>query len=252
MSLLRFDPVHPDFEQLETLVIAIDGPAGAGKSTVAIKLAQALGFEFLDTGAMYRCVTLAAIRAGVQLSDHHSVFELAKGLKIELGRATVSLNGEDVSEAIRSPDVTSLIQSVADNIQVRELLSKWQREWSHGKRVVTEGRDQGSEVFYDSPCKIFLVASSEERARRRQEELAGKGTHVSLETILAQQNARDLQDATRPVGALRKAEDAIEFSTDGLSLEQVCENLIHLIRQKLELPLVNLRISTPKVQRQES
>ena len=215
------------------LVITIDGPAGAGKSTVARKLAARLGFDFLDTGAMYRCVTLAVLRAGVDASDREEVSKLAALQQIKLDGEAVYLNGEDVSNQIRSPEVATAIGSVADNVAVRRLLSDLQRQWTAGRCVVTEGRDQGSEHFYDSPCKIFLVADSSERARRRRSELSARGIHLDLRTVLEQQNRRDDEDRLRTVGGLRKAEDAIEFSTDGKSPEQVVEDLRQLVIDRL-------------------
>jgi CMP/dCMP kinase len=216
-----------------SIVVTIDGPAGAGKSTVAKLLASSLGFEFLDTGAMYRSVTHAALQQGISLVDTRAIFDLASGLSIELDGSNVRVNGQDVSEAIRSPEVGQSIAAIADNVEVRKLLSQWQRDWAKGRCVVTEGRDQGSEVFDHSPCKIFLVASSEERAKRRQEELAQKGNIIDWQTILEQQNRRDHQDRSRPVGALRKADDAIEFSTDGLTLAEVVEQLEEIVRKQL-------------------
>ncbi len=210
-------------------VIAIDGPAGAGKSTVARKLAEQLGFEFLDTGAMYRCVTLAVLRSGIATDDQVAVAELASRLRIELDAAQVKLNGEDVSLAIRTPEVASAIGTIADNLAVRKLLTQMQRQWTRGRCVVTEGRDQGTEVFYDARCKIFLVASSEERARRRLAEMADRGIQADYETILAQQNKRDREDASRPVGALRKADDAVEVSTDGLTLDDVVDQIKSIV-----------------------
>jgi len=217
------------------LVVTIDGPAGAGKSSVARKLADQLGFDFLDTGAMYRCVTLAVLRRGLETSDESSVLALADQLTIELAGATVQLNGEDVSEAIRTPEVAEAIGRIADNVAVRRLLSRLQREWTVGRRVVTEGRDQGSEVFHDSPCKIFLVAGSAERARRRHCELAARGIELELATVLEQQNKRDLEDRSRPIGGLRKAEDAIEVSTDGKTLDEVVAELFSVVSQRLQL-----------------
>jgi CMP/dCMP kinase len=214
-------------------VVTIDGPAGAGKSTVAKLLASSLGFEFLDTGAMYRCVTFAALQQGVALDDPQAIFDLAKGLSIELDGSNVRLNGQDISDAIRTPEVGQSIAAVADNVQVRQLLSQWQRDWAKGRSVVTEGRDQGSEVFQDSPCKIFLVASSEERAKRRRDELVQKGISIDWQSILDQQNRRDEQDRSRSVGSLRKASDAIEFSTDGLTLAEVLGQLEEIVRARL-------------------
>lgn len=230
---LRFEGAHLSSTERPAVVVAIDGPAGAGKSTVAKLLAKSLGFEFLDTGAMYRAVTYAALSRGVDLGDSQALAALAQSLDIQLDGSHVTLDGQDVSQAIRTPEVGKSIAAIADNVQIRGLLSQWQRDWARGRCVVTEGRDQGSEVFCDSPCKIFLVASSLERAKRRQDELNGKGIEITLEEILDQQDRRDHQDRSRPVGALRKAEDAIEFSTDGLTLEQVVQQLEAVIRERL-------------------
>lgn len=215
------------------LVVTIDGPAGAGKSSVARQLAQQLGFDFLDTGAIYRSVTLAVLRAGIDPTDQQRVAELAASLKVELDGEKVSLDGEDVSEEIRAPAVAESIGIIADNLSVRALLTRKQREWTQGKRVVTEGRDQGSEVFQDSPCKFFLVASTQERARRRLRETQQRGIASDFETVLEQQNRRDREDYSRPVGGLRKPDDAIEVSTDGLALEEVVERLRHIVLERL-------------------
>ena len=214
-------------------VITIDGPAGAGKSTVAKLLAARLGYRFLDTGAMYRSVTLAVLRAGISVTDGARIRDLAATLDIQIAGEQVMLNGEDVSQEIRTPKVASAIGLIADNVEVRKILTRLQREWTRGKSVVTEGRDQGSEVFPESPCKIFLVASPSERARRRQVELAERGIEMTFEEVLAQQEKRDEEDLARPVGALRQAEDAIEFCTDGLSLEEVVDRLLVIVNERI-------------------
>lgn len=217
----------------ESFVVAIDGPAGAGKSSASRLLADRLGFEFLDTGAMYRCVTLAVLRAGVDATDEARVEQLASQLDIRLERDRVWLDGEDVSEAIRKPEVSSAIGKVADNPCVRELLSRRQREWAEGKCVVSEGRDQGTLVFYDSPCKIFLTASDEERAQRRCEELAQKGIVLPLNEVLAQQRARDTEDRERAIGGLRQAPDAELIVTDGMPLDAVVDRMAALVRSRM-------------------
>lgn len=224
----EFDPALVD----QSFVVAIDGPAGAGKSTASRVLAERLGFDFLDTGAMYRCVTLAALQTQIDVRDQAAVTQLAGGLVIRLEAERVTLDGVDVSHAIRAPEVSAAIGAVADNEQVRALLSGWQRTWATGKRVVTEGRDQGTVVFHDSPCKIFLTASNEERARRRCEELNSKGIEARLEDVLAQQEQRDREDMTRRVGGLKIAEDATVVLTDGLTLEQVVDRLVDIVRMK--------------------
>jgi cytidylate kinase len=220
-------------DQVQCVVITIDGPAGAGKSTVAGKLAKSLGFDFLDTGALYRCVTLACMRANVKLLDELAVLRVAQQLVIQLDGSRVIMNGENVSEQIRAPEITKNIGAIADNQAVRKLLTSIQRECAAGRCMVTEGRDQGTVVFPDSRCKIFLVASPEERANRRVKELADKKIVVSYEEILELQERRDADDAARPVGALRKAEDAIEVCTDGLSFDEVVEQLRQIVAERL-------------------
>ena len=217
----------------DSFVVAIDGPAGSGKSTASRQLAERLGFDFLDTGALYRCVTLAVLRAGVDSRNSADVSRLAGQLDIRLRGDSVWLDGEDVTDAIRTPEVSAAIGSIADNEKVRDQLTILQRQLVSGKRAVTEGRDQGTVVFYDSPCKIFLTASDQERARRRCEELASKGIDLSLEEVLAQQRSRDAEDCNRRVGGLKKADDAELLITDGMSLAEVVDRMVEIVMAKV-------------------
>ena len=199
------------------MVVAIDGPAGAGKSTVARAAAQALGFTYLDSGAMYRAVGLMTLRHGGAASEQ------AEKLELELGERVIA-NGEDVTEAIRTPEVSEAASRVAVNPRVREALAQKQRDLLAGGDWVAEGRDIGSVVAPDAAIKVFLTASPEERARRRAQEL---GTDAS--TVLRDQALRDAQDSTREHSPLRVAPGAIELDTTGLSVEQVVERIAELV-----------------------
>src|SRR3954453_22058743 len=214
------------------MIVTIDGPAGAGKSSAARELARRLGFRFLDTGAMYRAVTLAARERGLDLADADALGQLVKQIRVELPGDRVLLDGVDVTSAIRKFDITAAIHYAADNPAVRSQLVVWQRAAAAGSDVVTEGRDQGTVVFPDAECKIFLTADEGERARRRHRDLLGRGEEIPFEEVLANQRLRDERDLSRAVGALRKAEDAIEVSTDGLSPDQVVARLETIARSK--------------------
>jgi cytidylate kinase len=216
------------------MIVTIDGPAGAGKSTVARALAERLGFRLLDTGAMYRAVTLAALRADMDEYDADALTNLAKRVSIELTDDRVLLDDEDVTDAIRTPEVSREIHRAADNPEVRAHLVQLQRKIAANVDIVCEGRDQGTVAFPHADCKIFLVASPDERARRRHAELTERGSDISLDDVLADQIDRDRRDAARPVGALRKADDAHEVTTDGLTLDAVVDQLEAIVRRAMD------------------
>ncbi len=208
------------------MIITIDGPAGAGKSSAARTLAQRLGFEFLDTGAMYRAVALAALRAGVNLRDELALAGLVAALRLEMppgGR--VLLDDEDVTMQIRTREVTAATGAVADSPAVRRRLAQMQRAIAQGRNMVCEGRDQGTIVFPDAACKFFLSADPVERARRRQREMEARGDRVELEQLLREQEIRDQRDAARDLAPMKPAADAVILDSTKLSLEQVVEEM---------------------------
>jgi CMP/dCMP kinase len=209
------------------MVIAIDGPAGAGKSTVARGVADALGFTYLDSGAMYRCVALAALRAGADLDDGDALGELAWGLDIGFEQGSVRLGDETVEGKIRSPEVTAAASRVSAHPQVRAAMVKRQRELIGTGRYVAEGRDIGTVVSPGAQLKVFLTASNEERARRRSRQ-TGEDQSAVLEAL----NARDRRDRTRAHGALRPADDSVELDTTDLSAEQVVQRVVELARER--------------------
>ncbi len=209
------------------MVIAIDGPAGAGKSTVARAVAAELGFTYLDSGAMYRCVALAALEAGSGLDDGEVLGALAATLVIRLEDRRVLLGERDVSAAIREPGVTAAASGVSVHPQVREAMVGRQRQLIAAGNYVAEGRDIGTVVSPDSPLKVFLTASDEERARRRAAE-----TGEDFESVLEAQRRRDARDREREHGALRAAEDAVELDTTGLGLEDVVGRVVALARER--------------------
>lgn len=214
-------------------IITLDGPAGAGKSSTARQLAARLGWCYMDTGAMYRAVALAALNRGMPLTDQRKLAALAGALGISFSEGRVLLDGEDISAEIRTERITTATRPVADAPPVREAMKQLQRRMAEELNVVTEGRDQGSVVFPGASLKIFLEASPEERAHRRHRQQADQaGPAATVEEILQAQTRRDEGDRTRPVGAMRAAEDAVVLNTDGLSLEQVVERILTLAQSR--------------------
>ena len=203
------------------MIITIDGPAGSGKSTAARGLAEVLGFEFLDTGAMYRAVTFAVIEQGIDPTDAERCQSVAERIEIRLDGQQVLIDRIDCTDEIRRPQVTDASRYIAAHPGVRRRLVQLQREAAQGKNVVTEGRDQGSVVFPDARCKFFIDADSSERARRRQCELAKRGHQLPIQVVLAEQEDRDARDRNRDVGPLISAEDAVRVDTTELSPREV-------------------------------
>jgi pantoate ligase/cytidylate kinase len=220
-------------------IVAVDGPAGAGKSTVTRAFARRVGLLYLDTGAMYRAVTWWVLQQGADPADPEAVAPLLQDLRLQLGedpegRLEVRVNGRDVSEAIRGPDVTALVSTVAAHAAVREALTLQQRAMGERGGLVAEGRDIGTAVFPDAECKVFLTASVEERARRRAGDLRQRGYPVpSLRELEAQIAERDRLDAGRAVAPLRQAEDAAELITDAMTIEEVIEAMVDLFRARV-------------------
>lgn len=226
----------------QPLVIAIDGPAGSGKSTVAKILARRLGFRYLDTGAMYRCVALAALRASADLDDDEAAGMLAKSIGIEFSTlsaelhdrgATLSqrvmLDGEDVTTLIRTATVDDAVSRVSKLPSVRAAMVAKQRVFGESGDLVAEGRDTGSVVFPNASLKIYLTASASERAKRRHAEFAGRGEYVSSAAVSERMNARDDADATRQTGPLSVAVDAHVIDTTGLSIDEVVDSVLALV-----------------------
>jgi CMP/dCMP kinase len=207
------------------LIIAIDGPAGAGKSTVGRALAKQLGLEYLDTGAMYRAVAHAALRRGIPVTDEAQVADLSRRLDLTVGEAGVIVDGEDATTAIRSRDVTEAVSAVAANTPVREELRARQRRWAQERGGgVIEGRDIGSVVFPDATLKLYITASRRTRAERRVGEIGG-----DLDEVEASISERDRRDMTRVDGPLRPADGASVVDTTGLTVDEVVERVLELL-----------------------
>ncbi|UCG47460.1 MAG: (d)CMP kinase [Phycisphaerales bacterium] len=219
------------------LVITIDGPAASGKSTVARLLADRLGVSLLDTGAMYRAVTLAAMEAGIDITDEDDLLEVLETRRFEFsvvqGVTEAYVDGVDVTDRIRDPEVTAKARHIASARRVRERLVEMQRRLAGGrKKIVTEGRDQGTVAFSDADVKFYLTADAGERARRRQADLRAKGIDESVEQVQRTIESRDRSDERRAAGPLKPAPDAIIIDTTNLGIEEVVEKVLGIVRER--------------------
>jgi cytidylate kinase len=218
------------------MIVAIDGPAGAGKSTIAKIIAQRMGFLYIDTGSMYRALTLKVLESGVDIADAPRIIELAKNSSIDLvndpnGALKVFLDGRDVSSLIREPRITRVVSDIAKIKEVREVMVKLQRRMGKVRNSVLDGRDIGTVVFPDADKKFFIDANPQERVKRRHKELIGLGQKVSPEEVSMDLANRDKIDSTRAVGPLKKAEDAIYIDTSDLNIEQVVGKVLEYLSQ---------------------
>lgn len=219
---------------MRKITIAIDGPAASGKSTVAKEVAKALNYIYIDSGAMYRALTLKALRLNIDVKDEKSLVEMTKVSKITLDGVRIYLDDEDVSEAIRSIDVTNNVSAVSSYEGVREEMVNLQKEYGKMGGIVMDGRDIGTTVFPNAELKIFQIASVEERANRRYKENVKKGIACDLDTLKEEIKVRDFKDSTRSVSPLRKASDAIELDTSNLEPNEVVDKIVELARKIIE------------------
>lgn len=224
-------------KQVRKLIVAIDGPAGAGKSTVAKRLAKELGYTYMDTGAMYRAFAWRVMEQGMDLSDERELRRVLQQTNIELvehfGRPGVLLNGVDVTDRIRTPELSQLASRISTSKIVRERMVELQRAIGSQGGVVAEGRDIGTVVFPDAEVKIYLDASSQERARRRFEEFRGQGSRVTMEETVSEMEERDRRDKERDVAPLRKAEDALVIDSTDSAVDGVVERIMQEIKKKM-------------------
>lgn len=218
-------------------VIAIDGPSGSGKGTVAARIADRLGFLLLDSGALYRVLGVAVRKSGTDLADQQAVAKLAHSMELEFGHAgpgSVILNGEDVSLEIRTDSGSDMASRVGAVAAARKALFARQLAFRRAPGLVADGRDMGTVVFPDAELKIFLTASPEERAQRRYKQLIGKGIDAILPDLLRDLKERDERDRARPISPLRPAEDAVVLDTTGLTIEQVVDRVMNLVTNRLD------------------
>ncbi|NPA16007.1 MAG: (d)CMP kinase [Deferribacteres bacterium] len=217
------------------MIIAIDGPAGSGKSTVAKIIAQRLGFLYLDTGAIYRAVGYLALKKGIDLEDEKALVNLIRQMELtitpEKGHQKIAVNGEDITEKIRTEEIGMAASTVSKHPEVRKALLELQRDFGRRCNLVTEGRDTTTVVFPNAEVKIFLTASPEVRAERRLKELKEKGIEKSYEEVLNAIIKRDRQDTERAVAPLKPAEDAVIIDTSGMSIEEVVEEILKIVEK---------------------
>ena len=222
-----------------SIAIAIDGPAGAGKSTIAKEAAKELGFIYVDTGALYRSIGLHACRSGVDKDDREKIIALLDGLDVRLsfnekGEQIVLLNGEDVSSLIRTPEISMYASAVSAIPEVRAFLLDLQRNMAKTNNVIMDGRDIGTVILPDAKVKIFLSASAEDRARRRYEELIEKGESVTYEEVLKDAKERDYNDSHRAAAPLKPADDAIMVDTTGQTKDESVKLLIKIMKENID------------------
>lgn len=216
---------------MENLVIAIDGPAGAGKSTISNLIAKNLGINYIDTGAMYRAITYKCIKEDIDVNDIQRVVDLCSRTDVDFVDNYIYLDGQRLNEEIRTLQVSSRVSDVAKIPQVREFLLEKQREIGKRSDVILDGRDVGTHIFPDAKYKFFLNASAQERGRRRYQELIDKGQSVVLEEIIEDIKKRDYIDSTREVAPLVKADDAIEVDTTSMTIDQVVTYISDMVRR---------------------
>lgn len=220
-----------------SFIVAVDGPAGSGKGTITKRIEKEMGLINLDTGATYRCIALQAIRNGLTPDNEQEIIKLLDNIDIKIenegDKDIIYLNGEDVSTEIRETPVTNTVSPISSIIPVREKMVELQRKLAEGKNVIVEGRDIGTVVFPNADLKIYLDADEEVRAKRRYEESIKLGINISYEEVLKNIQARDKNDKSKKIGALKKAEDAIVVDTTNLSIDEVAREVRQLILNKM-------------------
>jgi len=224
-----------------TLVVAIDGPAGAGKSSVSMRLTKALGYSLLDTGALYRAVALLASRASIEWTDENAVAAVATNLQVHFhidgDQNRIDVDGVDISEAIRTPEISTGASVVSALPKVRLALLALQRKLGESGGVVAEGRDVGSVVFPNAGVKFYLTASDQVRAQRRYDELLASGADVDFASTLQEMRERDERDSSRATAPLRQAEDAVLVDSSGRSLDEIVAQMLSLVRERESKPI---------------